>query len=84
LLSACCLSKVGKPVAGPLGGGLWRATVDLDRMTNRPQLQLVTDPYSATFDQRLWQRDLKLARHLRHGRIIAVVKDSVKDCPLIS
>jgi hypothetical protein len=79
LLSSCCLIKVGKPVAGPLSFGLWRVTVDLNRMTNRPQLQFVTDLYSASFYQRLWQRDLKLARHLRHGVIIALVKDSVKD-----
>jgi hypothetical protein len=74
---------VGKPVAGPLRCGLWRATVDQNRMTNRPKLQFVTDLYSATFDQCLWQRDLKLASHLRHGVIIALVKDSIEDCALI-
>jgi hypothetical protein len=52
-------------------------------MTNRPQLQFVTDLYSASFYQRLWQRDLKLARHLCHGVIIALIKDSVKDSALI-
>jgi hypothetical protein len=39
LLSSRCLIKVGKPVAGPLRCGLWRATVGLNRLTNRPQLQ---------------------------------------------
>ena len=38
LLSSCGLIKVGKPVAGPLRFCLWPATVDVNRMTNRPQL----------------------------------------------
>ena len=83
LLSSCGLIKVGELVAGPLRFRLWPATVDVNRMTNRPQLQFVTDLYSASFYQRLWQRDLKLARHLRHSVIIALVKDSVKDWTLI-
>jgi len=62
---------------------MWRAPVNLNRMTNRPQLQFVTDLYSASFYQRLGQRNLKFARHLCHGVIIALVKDSVKDSALI-
>lgn len=68
-------------MASASGVGPWMP-IDLNRPADRPQLQLVTDANSTSIHERFRQRDLKLARHLRHEHIIAFVKDVVKDCPL--
>jgi len=60
-----------------------RAPVDLNRPTDRPQLQLVADANSTSFGERLWQCDLELPRHFSHAPIVASIKDSVKDFALI-
>ena len=75
--------ELSQPVTAELRSAERCAPIDLNRTTNRPQLQLVADPNSTPFDQDLGQRDLELACHLRHTAIMALLKDAVKDEALI-
>jgi hypothetical protein len=75
--------EVRQPVAVSLRRVPSRAPVDLNRSANWPRLQLIAHPNSAPIDERLRQRDLKLAGHLCHGLILSPIKDPVKDVALI-
>ena|SRR2546427_12790461 len=76
--------EVREPVAAQLRRLARGASVDLYRPTNRPQFQLVADTDPASVGECLWQRDLELAGHLRHGAIVTLIKDCVKDFTLTS
>jgi hypothetical protein len=63
--------EVCQPVAAQLRCVVRRAPVDLNRPTDRPQIQVVADANSTSLGKRFWQGDLELARHFRHEPIIA-------------
>jgi hypothetical protein len=58
--------------------GCW-PSIDVNRLADGPQLQLVADPDSTLLDKCFGQCDLKFTGDLRHRNILARVKDLVKD-----
>jgi hypothetical protein len=74
---------VCQPVEAPLGRIIVRAPVDLNRLTDRPQLELVADANATLLGECLRQRDLQLPRDFGHEPILAQIKDSVKDTALM-
>jgi hypothetical protein len=74
---------VCQPLAAQLRGVAQRAPVNLNRPTDRPQLQLVADANSTSFRERFWQCNLELSSHFGHDPIVASIKDGVKDFAVI-
>ena len=56
----------------------WHTRIDLNRATDGSQVEFVADSDATLVHERLWQRDLKLARHFRHGNSVGSVKALVK------
>src|SRR6266545_4960990 len=83
-LSRRGLLEVCQAVAAQLNRLARHTPVNLYRATNRSQFQVVAHANAASLGERLRKRDLEFARHLRHDRIIASIKDSVKDSALIT
>jgi hypothetical protein len=63
-----------QPVAAHISNIGCRAPVELNRSADRAQLQLIAHANAAPVDQSLGQRDLKLAGHLGHRLVMALVK----------
>jgi hypothetical protein len=55
------------------------APVDLNRRTNRPQLQFVADANATSFGERLGERDLEFSGYSGHDRSWHRIKDVVKE-----
>jgi hypothetical protein len=54
----------------------WHTRIDLNRATDGSQVEFVADSDATLVHERLWQRDLKLARHFRHGNSVGVGQGS--------